>query len=377
MSVVRTMRFLVGAALVVAGVPLVTPFARNLVVAARATGDARDAAGRSSAPPPNPVVVPTEPAATVPPGSAAAPGDESPAASWSMVDGSVEPDSSGGLQLDRSPPPPPAPLPPLPEAMLAASPSFAAAYRSTLRVPPPDLLDAAGPPPAVSWTAPQGVAVAVGPAVRSGSPEAPLAEITVPATYRVRDGDDLGSIAGRLYGHPGAASAIWAANRDLISNPDLLPIGAELRLPPPWSVGASHRGSGAIEPAAYARPTVAPQPNPVAPGAPRGGAWLPPAGDPTPASGVHVPALIPAPATAPPPGPAPNTVISPVPNPAPAASVRVGAGETLPSLARRLYGDPAMAGSIFAVNRDRLRSPELVVAGMELRLPRPVTAPRP
>ncbi|MFM9058419.1 MAG: LysM peptidoglycan-binding domain-containing protein [Planctomycetaceae bacterium] len=64
---------------------------------------------------------------------------------------------------------------------------------------------------------------------------------------------------------------------------------------------------------------------------------------------------------------------------APAAAVtavRVGPGETLVALARRLYGDPAMAEPIFAANRDRLRSPDLVVAGMELRLPRPVTAPR-
>lgn len=373
MSVMGTIRFVVGAAFVVAGVPLVTPFARNLVAAVRATGDAPDAAGRSATPAAPPGVVSAEPVAAVPSGSAAAPGDESPVPPWSMVDGSVAPDSSGGLQLDRSPPPPPAPLPPLPEAMLATSPPLAAAYRSTLRVPPPDLLDAAGPPPAVSWTAPQGVSVAVGPPVRSGAPEAPVAEITVPATYRVRDGDDLGSIAGRLYGHPGAASAIWAANRDSISNPDLLPIGAELRLPPPWAVGSSHRGSGAIEPAAYARPTVAPQPNPEGAGALRAGAWLPPAADPPPASGVPIPA----PASAPPPDPAPHAGLSPVPSAAPAASVRVGVGETLPSLARRLYGDPAMAGSIFAVNRDRLRSPELVVAGMELRLPRPVTAPRP
>lgn len=376
MSVMGTIRFVVGAAFVVAGVPLVTPFARNLVAAARATGAAQDAVGRSSASPPDPVVVPVEPVAAAPSGFAAAPSDELPAAPWAVVDGGVAPDSSGGLQLDRSPPPPPAPLPPLPEAMLATSPPLAAAYRSTLRVPPPDLLDAAGPPPAVSWTA-QGVSVAVGPPVRSGAPEAPVAEITVPATYRVRDGDDLGSIAGRLYGHPGAASAIWAANRDSISNPDLLPIGAELRLPPPWAVGSSHRGSGAIEPAAYARPTVAPQPNPEGAGALRAGAWLPPFGEPAAASGGHVPAVVPAPASAPPAGPAPRVGPSPGPTAAPTARVRVGAGETLPSLARRLYGDPAMAESIFAVNRDRLRSPELVVAGMELRLPRPVTAPRP
>jgi nucleoid-associated protein YgaU len=47
----------------------------------------------------------------------------------------------------------------------------------------------------------------------------------------------------------------------------------------------------------------------------------------------------------------------------------VAPGETLESLARRFYGDPAQAGRIWEANRDRLRSPELVVPGMDLRLP--------
>ena len=44
-------------------------------------------------------------------------------------------------------------------------------------------------------------------------------------------------------------------------------------------------------------------------------------------------------------------------------------GETLASLAERLYGTPAAAARIWEANRDRLRSPDLLVAGMELRLP--------
>jgi nucleoid-associated protein YgaU len=47
----------------------------------------------------------------------------------------------------------------------------------------------------------------------------------------------------------------------------------------------------------------------------------------------------------------------------------VGPGETLATLAGRIYGDPAMAERIWDANRDRLRSPVLVVPGMELRLP--------
>jgi nucleoid-associated protein YgaU len=47
----------------------------------------------------------------------------------------------------------------------------------------------------------------------------------------------------------------------------------------------------------------------------------------------------------------------------------VGPGDTLAALAERFYGDRSMAERIWDVNRDRLRSPELVVIGMELRLP--------
>jgi len=47
----------------------------------------------------------------------------------------------------------------------------------------------------------------------------------------------------------------------------------------------------------------------------------------------------------------------------------VGPGETLESLAQRFYGDRSMAPRLFEANRDLLRNPQLVVAGMELRLP--------
>lgn len=50
-------------------------------------------------------------------------------------------------------------------------------------------------------------------------------------------------------------------------------------------------------------------------------------------------------------------------------SIRVGPGESLESLAVRVYGDRAMAPSLWQANRDRLRSPDLLVPGMELRIP--------
>ena len=51
------------------------------------------------------------------------------------------------------------------------------------------------------------------------------------------------------------------------------------------------------------------------------------------------------------------------------AKVRVAPGETLETLAERFYGDRSMATRLYEANRDLVRNPALVVAGMELRLP--------
>lgn len=353
MTLSGTIRLVIGAALVAAGVPLVGPLAAKLAAAARATPAAMPQAVPAPGAPVGPQAAAAVPTAIDHATPAAAEGV--PAADpWVAQAGFAAPDSAGGLQLDRCPPPPPAPLPATPHELTQASPALGAAYRSTLRVPPPDLLDAAAPPPALPWPAPA-LPAANGPAPTAfaASPAAVAGDVTVPSTYRIQDGDDLAAIAGRFYGHPAAASAIWAENRATIPNPDLLPIGAELRLPPAWAVGG-RRVAGAIEPAAYARPVAVAAPAPSGHARPT---WLAPA-----------PELQPAPVPVTPP---PSFGAVPA-----AGSVRVGPGETLVSLARRLYGNPAAADEIFAVNRDRLRSPDLVVAGMELRLPRPVTVPR-
>lgn len=352
MSVTRSLRFMIGAALVAAGIQLVGPLALKLAVAGRSPAGDAGPIRPTVAPPVLPATA--APQAVMPP---AAIGLEPPTSSWHDPLVAATPDSGGGLQWDRSPPPPPAPLPAVPQEFGQAAPSFGAAYRSTLRVPPPDLLDAAAPPPRGPWDAPDPAVPDRAPVPVAGVgaiPQAGSVDLTVPATYRVVDGDDLGTIAGRFYGHPAAASAIWAANRDSIPDPALLPIGLELRLPPPWAATAHRQtAGGAIEPTAYARP-VAMTAGSAAIGGSGPATWLAPA---PPAAGLG-PSAVPA---------SPGAA---------ATSVRVGPGETLATLAQRLYGDPAAAAEIFAVNRDRLRGPELVVAGMELRLPRPVTAPR-
>ena len=45
------------------------------------------------------------------------------------------------------------------------------------------------------------------------------------------DGDSLEKLAGRYLDDPQRSKEIFEFNRELLSNPDLLPIGAELKLP--------------------------------------------------------------------------------------------------------------------------------------------------
>lgn len=64
------------------------------------------------------------------------------------------------------------------------------------------------------------------------------------------------------------------------------------------------------------------------------------------------------------------------PPPAAAATVRVyrvRAGDTLSSIATRMYGDASQWSRIYEANRMRLKSPAHLVEGMELTIPRPPT----
>ena len=268
-------------------------------------------------------------AAMPPPGASPALAAAAPR-EWLVPDESLPPPITP--RPDYTPPSPPDQLPPVSRAAAADASGFNATYRSTLEVPPPPLLDAhAAPPPVVAWMDPRS------PAPAAVSP--PLAAQGVPATYRVRDGDDLTGIATRFYGHAGAAGSLWSANRDVLPDPNLLPIGAELRLPPPWAIQGvptvSAAGVRAIEPP----PTAAsPRAVPALPVA--AAAWL---------DGQQA--------------------ANPSSTPAARGTVRLAPGETLETLAERFYGDRRAAPRIWEANRDRLRSPDLVAPGMELRLP--------
>jgi hypothetical protein len=67
----------------------------------------------------------------------------------------------------------------------------------------------------------------------------PLADASIPAAepapqriHRVVDGDTLAKLAARYLGSSDRYGEIFAANRPLLSTPDLLPIGAQLVIPP-------------------------------------------------------------------------------------------------------------------------------------------------
>jgi phage tail protein X len=170
--------------------------------------------------------------------------------------GHLEPmtDPQGGLDGVQ-------PLPPVPDTIRESAPPLENAYHSTLAAPPPPLLDAHELPPLVggsTWkhaAVPfpvdplSPVAAAPDPTMASVSRRKPLQHVGPGASYVVQDGDDLTSIATRVYGHPAAARVVYEANRALLPSEDLLPIGAILALPPfPAADGRATRSGGWIEP---------------------------------------------------------------------------------------------------------------------------------
>ena len=176
------------------------------------------------------------------------PGTDSTApVGWSLPGRAAEGGDAAGpvtLNPDYVLPPPPGPLPPVAVPPANGHAALATAYRSTLEVPPPPLLDGQQPPPlAPGWSGRQPDA--------GQRPAGPTPQAMV---YVIRDGDDLTGIASRFYGHPAAAAAIWEANRGLVPDPGILPIGATILLPHPDAVaGLTPTGQRAptIEPAGF------------------------------------------------------------------------------------------------------------------------------
>jgi phage tail protein X len=223
-SLLRSLRLMVGLGMIAAGSALVAPAAVEAVSWWQAWQTARNRAAE-----PEPAWMRGELQGGISSGCQQQPGP----AAMPPVNGAVS------APLGHvPPPPPPEPLPAVPRQLAAAAPGLPAHYRSTVETPPPPLLDGqAAPPLAVGWTTRQ-------PPARP----APAVGTEPVRIYIVRDGDDLTAIATRFYGHPAAAAAIWQANRGLLRDPAVLPIGAALVLPPP-AVAMGGGDGTAVEPA--------------------------------------------------------------------------------------------------------------------------------
>jgi nucleoid-associated protein YgaU len=68
--------------------------------------------------------------------------------------------------------------------------------------------------------------------VSSSSGEKDDANLPGPRTHKIVDGDTLPLLAQRYLGSAARAREIYEANRDVLLDPELLPIGAELKIPP-------------------------------------------------------------------------------------------------------------------------------------------------
>jgi hypothetical protein len=68
--------------------------------------------------------------------------------------------------------------------------------------------------------------------VTADEPGRTNAPVSPPRLHRIVDGDTLASIASRYWGDVSRADELFAANRDVLSDPELLPVGREIRIPP-------------------------------------------------------------------------------------------------------------------------------------------------
>lgn len=60
--------------------------------------------------------------------------------------------------------------------------------------------------------------------------------------HRIVDGDTLGSLAQRFYGEASLSSLLFDANRAILNDPEVLPLGTELEIPPQPSSDAPRGG---------------------------------------------------------------------------------------------------------------------------------------
>ncbi|MEX2142381.1 MAG: LysM peptidoglycan-binding domain-containing protein [Pirellulales bacterium] len=154
--------------------------------------------------------------------------------------------------------------------------------------------------------------------------------------HKIIDGDTLAAIAQRYLGAEGRYLDLFEHNRDVLATPELLPIGKELRIPPPDFVRPA---DSAVESRSTGLSAVAPL---VA----------------APPDAARGPDVSSTPSAFAPPSSSTETYI-------------VQAHDTLALIARKVYGDIGRQSELMAANRQQLRTPRDLRPGMTLVVPAP------
>jgi nucleoid-associated protein YgaU len=87
-------------------------------------------------------------------------------------------------------------------------------------------------PPDLAKTFPEGSPTTTRWGTSTGQMFPDLSRQAAPKTHKIIDGDSLETLAKRYMGSADRANEIFEANRDVLSQPQILPIGAELKIPP-------------------------------------------------------------------------------------------------------------------------------------------------
>jgi nucleoid-associated protein YgaU len=156
--------------------------------------------------------------------------------------------------------------------------------------------------------------------------------------HRIADGDTLVKLAERYLGRADRSMELFAYNRDVLRTPDVLPIGADLRIPP-------------MIPVQTADPTTRSQDD----------------------SDASLTRLVPV--NPPSAAQSPNAPAAAVPTKGADAksqkprTYEVKTGDSLVDIARKLYGDGRKHEQLFEANRNVLKNPAALKPGMVLVVP--------
>jgi len=199
-------------------------------------------------------------------------------------------------------------------------------------------------------------------------------------THRIADGDTLAQLAARYLGSADRWRELYDFNRDVLTNPELLPIGAELRIPTSPFRPAEERGqepgvggqgqsspappspvnqSPAVRPVSQSKDeskSTTPQTTRIDGATGSGGSGLATSKETEPKVHLKLQKLPPFPPDGPALRLAPRTYT-------------VQRGDTLNSIAERFYGDGAKESVLLEANRNLLANAQAVRPGMVLIIP--------